>query len=1069
MIALLNISGKKILLISILFLLSGIAGLMYQVVWFKHLSYFLGNTTYSQVVVLSTFMGGLAIGSWWWGKKADESENPLKLAAYLEISIALYCLFYIPIFDGIKIIFIELVKSQGWPSDGNMVLSLKFLICSLTLLFPTILMGGTIPILVRYLSNHISVIGKNISILYFVNSLGAVFGSILAGFYLIQKIGLTSTVFVGALMDLLVGLVFLWIVHLSNRKAYNTKIVNSNKNGKKEGQLITQIQYNIVLIIALTSGFCAMAYEIIWLRLLIPILSSSTYSFTLILTVFIFGITLGSLLVYFILPKIKNQYNFLAICQIGIIVSVLLTIPFYERIPYMIWSGIGENLKTLEGYYKYLSFQFFYSSIIMILPTIFMGMCLPVVSKLSVNQIKNSGEKIGRAFALNTLGTVMGSVLTGIILIPLFGIGISIDIVLFINVLMVILILSTNQLGRLTRFSVLLMVLVGLGIVKNISDVDYRTWAYSIMMSEVPRKVNRIEPPKSFDSFIRQQKEIHDNILFYEEGLNGTFVVAENDQNQVYLYTNGKADANSKTDFTAQSLLAHIPLVLHNNPDSVFVIGFGAGTTIGNVLNYREVRFAQVAEISKEVIDASVHFEHINNQPLNDSRLSLIKDDGISALKLSPYSYDIIISQPSNPWSAGVGNLFTANFFQDCKSKLKSGGVLAQWFNLYEMNDKILKLVLRTLRSEFDNLQIWQIGGNDILILCSNEQLKLDIEKSKKSFLEHEEYFERLNIKNFPTFLSLQINNSTDHISIYAFDDDNLINTEDFPILEFDSPFAYFMNNQVTSFLQFDNRDDFAKHNLFLNNYIVLNGALTSEEEFHLGMYHSIYGNKNLSKYFSDINAKMNIAWGIQRRKENKFDEALNYFIKAKSLNSNDIVLFEELIRLYLQRKDLRKALEEVSAAISEYPLYDVFYSLRGTILSNQGEIDLAEKDFLEAISLNQENASNFNDLGLMYASESMFDKAIITFSKGIVQDKRNEKLFFNRGLCYSYLNNISSAIADLTRAIELTPKNVQFFMLRADLYMKLNNKKKACGDWNSALQLGFRPAKSFLFTNSCN
>jgi tetratricopeptide (TPR) repeat protein len=213
----------------------------------------------------------------------------------------------------------------------------------------------------------------------------------------------------------------------------------------------------------------------------------------------------------------------------------------------------------------------------------------------------------------------------------------------------------------------------------------------------------------------------------------------------------------------------------------------------------------------------------------------------------------------------------------------------------------------------------------------------------------------------------------------------------------------------------------------------------------------------------------MNIAWGIQRRKENKFDEALNYFIKAKSLNSNDIVLFEELIRLYLQRKDLRKALEEVSAAISEYPLYDVFYSLRGTILSNQGEIDLAEKDFLEAISLNQENASNFNDLGLMYASESMFDKAIITFSKGIVQDKRNEKLFFNRGLCYSYLNNISSAIADLTRAIELTPKNVQFFMLRADLYMKLNNKKKACGDWNSALQLGFRPAKSFLFTNSCN
>ena len=1068
MIKLFNKPRKIFLLVSILFLLSGLAGLMYQVVWFKHLSYFLGNATYSQVVVLSTFMGGLAIGSWWLGKKADESKNPLKLAAYLEISIALYCLFYIPIFDGIKIIFINLVKSQGWPSDGNLVLSLKFLICSLTLLFPTILMGGTIPILVRYLSNHISDIGKNISILYFVNSLGAVFGSILAGFYLIQRIGLKSTVFIGALMDLLVGLIFLWIVYLSNRKVINDEVVNSNKNEKKEG-LVTPIQYKIVLIIALTSGFCAMAYEIIWLRLLIPILSSSTYSFTLILTVFIFGITLGSLLVYFILPKIKNQYNFLGICQIGIIASILLTIPFYERIPYMIWLGIGENMKTLVGYYKYLSIQFFYSSIIMVLPTIFMGMCLPILSRLSVNHIKNTGKKVGNVFALNTLGSVTGSVLTGIVLIPLFGIGISIDIVLYINALMVILIVLTNQLGRLARFSILLIVLAGFGIVKHISDVDYRTWAYSIMMSEVPRKVNRVKPPKSFDLFSRQQKEINDNILFYEEGLNGTFVVAQNDQNQVYLYTNGKADANSKTDFTTQSLLAHIPLILHSNPDSVFVIGFGSGTTIGNVLNYQEVKFAQVAEISEEVIDASVHFEHINRQPLKDSRLSLIKDDGISALKLSPNSYDIIISQPSNPWSAGVGNLFTANFFQECKSKLKSDGILAQWFNLYEMNDKILKLVLRSLRSEFSNLQIWQIGRNEILILCSNEHLKLNIEKSEKSFLVHKKDFELLNINNFPTFLSLQVNNSTDHISIYAFDDDNSINTEDFPILEYVSPLAYFMDDQVTSFLQFDNRDNFTNHNLFLNNYIVSNGGLTSEEEFHLGMYHSIYGNKNLSKHFSDINPQMNIAWGIQSRNEKKFDNALNYFIKAKSLNSADSVLYEELIRLYLQRNELEKAMEEVSVAISKYPLHDVFYSLRGTISSIQGEIDMAQKDFQKAISLNQENASNYNDLGLIYANQSMFDKAIITFSQGIIQDKRNEKLYFNRALCYSYLNNLYLAIDDLTQAIAINPKNAQFFMLRADLYMKLNQKRKACGDWNSALKLGYSPAKNLLSKNSCN
>ena len=1065
---LVNRSEKKFLLICILFLLSGLASLMYQIVWFKQLSYFLGNTTYSQVVVLSTFMGGLAIGSWWWGKKADESKNPLKLFAWLEIGIAVYCFLYMPIFEGAKALFILLVKTQGWASDSGIVLSLKFIVSILTMFVPTILMGGTLPVLVRYLSNRFSEIGKNISILYFINSLGAVFGSILAGFFLIQKIGLKSTVFVGAMMDLLVGLVFLWIVYLSNRIVYKAEIVNSKINEKKEELLVSPIQYKIILLIALTSGFCAMSYEIIWLRLLIPILSSSTYSFTLILTVFIFGLALGSLLVYFILPKIKNQYYFLGICQIGIIASILLTIPFYERIPYMIWSGIGENLKTFTGYYKYLSFQFFYSSIIMILPTLFMGMCLPVVSKLAVNQINNSGKKVGNIFALNTLGTVIGSILTGIILIPFLGISVSIDIILIINALIFILIVITNQLRRLTRLSFALIVLVGLGILKSISHVDYRKWAYSIMMSEVPRKINRIKPPKSFEKFVKQQKEIHNKILFYEEGLNGTFVVSENDRKEICLYTNGKADAHSKNDFTTQSLLAHIPLILHRNPDSIFVIGFGAGTTIGSVLKYKNVKFAQVAEISKEVIDASVHFEHINNQPFKDSRLSLIKDDGISALRLSPYSFDIIFSQPSNPWSSGVGNLFTANFFKDCKSKLKSDGILAQWFNLYEMNDNILKLVLRTLRSEFDYLQIWQIGPSDILILCSSKTLNINLNKSEKSFLENEKLFELFKINDFPTLLSLQINNSTDHISLYAFDDDNSINTEDFPILEFKSPLAYFRNDVATDFFHFDNRDDFTNHNLFLNKYIAEKGALTSEEEFHLGMYHSINGNKNLSNHFLNINPKINIAWGIQSRKENNLLEALNYFNKAKFLNSTDSVLYEELIRLYLQQNDLDKALEEVSVAIPRYPLHDVFYSLRGTILTNQGEIDLAEKDFLKAISLNQENASNYNDLGLLYAKQSMYNKAINAFSNGLLRDNKNEKLFFNRALCYSYLNKFSLAINDLSQAIGVNPKNAQIYMLRADLFMKLEKHSNACYDWNIAYKLGFKPAKNLLKSNNC-
>jgi spermidine synthase len=254
------------------------------------------------------------------------------------------------------------------------------------------------------------------------------------------------------------------------------------------------------------------------------------------------------------------------------------------------------------------------------------------------------------------------------------------------------------------------------------------------MTSDVSRKIaQKKKVPTSYENFISEMKDKKE-ILFYKEGAGGTIVVGRKD-NETFLVTNGKGDSNTGGDLQTQISLGQIPMILHPSPDTVFVIGFGAGTTIGNVLTHKNLNYAEVAEISPEVVLGSLHFKHVNERPLEDKRLRVIKDDGLSALRLSPYKYDVIISQPSNPWSSGVGNLFTKEFFRDCKAKLKPKGLLAQWFNVYEMNDQNLRMVINTILDQFKYVSIWHVGKHDILVLCSNEKYNVDLDEIEKNIL----------------------------------------------------------------------------------------------------------------------------------------------------------------------------------------------------------------------------------------------------------------------------------------------------------------------------------------------
>lgn len=1035
----------RLLFIRSLFVLSGIAALIYQVVWFKQLSYFLGNTTYSQSIVLATYMGGLALGAWYWGKKADTFKKALLLFAILEITLSIYCFFYAPIFSFVEKNFISTVTSNGWASDSSIVLLIKFIVSGATILFPTFLMGGTLPILVKYLSSKLDQVGKNVSVLYFINSLGAVIGTILAGFFLIQTFGLLKTTYFAASIELSVGLISLYLSKftLDPLKAETTE---TNQSPDSKLFIISQSQFKLVLRIAALSGFSAMVYEIVWLRLLIPVLSSSTYSFTLILTAFIGGITLGSYLTYRYNSKIKNPLKFVGLCQFIIVVSILITLPLYEYLPYEIWKAASGPIGLPYDYSYYLFIQFTFVFLVIVVPTVFMGMSLPVLSRVAVSAVEHSGEITGRIFAVNTLGTVLGALIAGLFLIPTFGILTTIIIGLAINLLLSLNVYLQKDFVS-TKYKIVLVSILAVCGFLFFRNVNSKSWAYPIMLSQVPRHINRSLPPDTYKKFISGIKH-GDKILYYKEGIGGTIIAGIN-QNQIYLSTNGKADANSVTDLRTQVSLGLTPIILHPKAEQVFVIGFGAGTTIGYAMTHPNVKHGEVAEISAEVIEASVNFNGINEQPLKRKNLKVIKDDGVSALRLSPNKYDVIISQPSNPWSAGVGNLFTKEFFSDCKKKLNPGGYVAQWFSYYEMNDKSLKLILRTALNEFKFVSLWHIGKSDILLLCSETPFNFDLETIQKNYDAVATKLEKINIYTFSAFLSQQLSSSTKELTEYV--GKGPINTENHPLLELWAPEAFYYNSAPSEFVVLDERKKFESSNLLLRNYMRKKGGLTQNEILQTGLFQSIGGCKELAFYMADLNPEIYLMWSRKAMAAGDKAKAQEYMNLA---SSKGVIKKDESDGqgdLISQKEDHPGTIKELNEKLSTNSSDAELYYQKGSLLLSSNQLEEAAAALSRAIELDPKNIDAYNNLAIVRGRQQNYKAVISILDKAYLISNKNPKIFFNRGYAKGFLNDFEGALKDFNKVIELEPGNGQAYVLRGRVYSSMGKLTEACADFLKA------------------
>lgn len=960
--------------IALLFILSGATGLVYQIVWFKYLSLFLGNTTYAQTIVLATFMGGLAIGASLWGRRADRIKKPVLLYAILELGIAAYCFFFPEINHFVRETFFSVVLSAGIEIGSTSLLVLKLVVSVLLLIVPTILMGGTLPVLVKGITTRVEETGKSVAILYFLNSFGAVAGSLLGGFFLIRLIGLDTTIIGTSILNGLIGIAAL----LLSLKTYKSDTVPSahvssasaEKSLKSAGsheQSFSNRQIFIAISIAGISGLASMIYEVSWVRMLTPVFGSSTYSFSLMLVAFISGITLGSALISKRIDRMKNAFGFLAVCQFGVISAMLLSLPLYSRIPYYFWKVSTILTKSDTTYPLYLLFQFGFCFLIMFIPTIFLGMTLPVASHIASRSIEKLGKTIGNVFSVNTAGTVIGSLCAGLVFIPFFGIQRTVEIAIAINASAGLLILAFDSMMVSARKVTIIFFSVVLGAGYSLYASD---WSQLMFYSGVFRMLVKqdVQPPGNYEEFVFRTNQKSD--LYYKEGTTATVGVVNANVGgklQNVLIINGKADASSVGDLPTQIMLAQLPMLLHTKPDSALIIGFGSGVTAGSILIH-DIRSVDCVEISPEVIEASEYFEHVNGKPLSDPRFKLYLEDAHAFLNLTKNRYDVIISEPSNPWIAGIGNLFSVEFFKTCREKLKEGGLMVQWFHLYEIDDAIFKVVLRTFRSQFPQTTVWHSQRNDILIVGSAGPTDLTFEVMQQKILNGKVGGDlaRIGLDHLPSILSLQSLSAKNSKEYAGFGE---LNTGDRPYIEYNAPRAFFATKGVTEYRFYDERTNIVSSDLFLSMY-AKKIPLTLKDKFRIALLNSDdeRGDRTLSySLFSELHEhdpkdqEVFVRLAMLANQLGRIEESREYFKQLTMMRPNDPTI------------------------LSQYALMKFSADRAASSYLSPESIAESERLLLRCIGLTNDTVDTYHThLGDLYFSVQQFDKAAAQYNRAL-------------------------------------------------------------------------------------
>lgn len=937
-----------------------------------------GHTIYSVSVVLSAFMAGLGLGSYLWGAAIDKAGKPLLFYGRIEILIGLTAAFLSLLFSKFSPVYIWFFNRLPglFLQSGFLKAALVFSL----VLIPTILMGATLPVMAKYFVTEKTHSGKQVGLLYAINTFGAATGCFLSGYFLIEKLGVLQTAWLAAAVNIFIGIL---CVNIFKKSEPDTLI---GWTFPKPALPFLKIEKeNIIWVItSFLCGFTALAYEVVWTRILVFGIGSTVYSFSLMLGNFLFGITLGGLI---IVPFFKRSFDLrllLALFQVGI--GFYLIFSVYKSS--WVLSSFIRPLKLedpISGFWLNMR----NASALMSVPTIFFGMSFPVLTNLAAQGSKNIGSSLGIIYGVNTLGGILGSLVSGYFLLPNLGSQQTLVFLTLLNFLAGAVLFATSSYFN--------------GMIRKGAAVSVFVLLVVILRS-MPNDLLQ-------DIFMRnsQGKKNPEALIYLNEGLTTTVAVFNDEddnfgQKRKSLILNGvNMSANHIHSQKYMTLLSYLPLLLNENPKDVLVICFGTGLTSGVAGVYPGINSVDAVDISPGVFRAAKLFRDTNYDAVANPKIQKIVQDGRHHLLTTSKTYDVITAEPPPPTNAGAVNLYTKEYYDLTKRALKPGGIVSQWVPLHSQTETHIYEHFRTFIDSFPHVMSWYPAKQELILIGSDDPINIDF-KTIEMRLKHPAVNEVMRR------------------------------------IRFENPFAllgsiWFLKDELEKMAS--KQQWITDNNPSLEFFLGSPNAMSRE---------SIYQFLKNRAPFDTVSKKVKNLAGADKE---IFKSSWTQRVNAEY--AGDVF---ELGVAYLNKNNLRGAVEKLKEAVKLDPDFVLAHYFLGNVLATNGRFKEAETHLRSAIGLQPDFAAPYNELGNALVAQGNLEDALAQYETAIEIKPCFYEAHINLGVFWEKKGEFPKAHSLFKKAVQIQPKNAQAYFALANSFYNNKNLQEAVNYYRAALKL---------------
>lgn len=986
-------------LLPLLFFFSGACGLIYEIVWTRMLIVVFGTTVFAVTTVLSAFMGGMALGSFLFGRWADRYGRPLRMYACLAFGIGLFALLFPLLLSGLRGGYVALYRIAA---GSFYVLSLlRFFLCFVLLLIPTTLMGATLPVISRAFVRGRRRLGWSIGGLYGINTFGAVVGCFGATFFSMAYLGVKESLYLAAILNLLIGGIALLLSYRAERalgdeeptpgEGWFSPVLHPSAGGQGSAPLReSRGQEGMVLWGIALSGLAALGYEVVWMRLLGMVLQSNTaYAFGIMLMSFLIGLSVGSAVFGRWVDRWRDLFLVFGSVQMAIGLFGLFSVLLFGRLPRIV------DALPFSSWWGYVGGRFLASLALMLIPTVLMGGVFPLASRIYAQDMNRLGRGIGVLYSANTVGAILGALVAGFVLLPLFGTQGAIRGLAFVNIgVGVAILLVTSSHRRRLRWG--LVGGTGLVVLAALVGIPGNTMVH-----------------------VYRQSEPEAELVYWNDGVTGTVTVHRFEDGGLLLKVNGGGEV--PTDYASLQtfrMLGHLPLLLHPDPKDVLVIAFGGGIALGAVAQH-EVERVDCVEIASGVLEGAAYFSSFNHGILDrlrgpDSNLRLIIDDGRNYVLTTDQRYDVITGDATHPGSSDSWVLYTQEFYALSRERLNPDGIMCQWLPMHGLSEGDYRMILYTFQSVFPYTTLWLFNEYTIL-LGTLEPLRIDFRELKARMGQPKvrDSLTDVGLDDPVALLSCLVMDSE---AVGRFVEGSRVNTDDHPYISFSEPRRYAMAAG-------------------LPNLFNVGQAMT-----------------RVFPLLTDMEAE---AESLERTLDRKM-EAKRYVIRGNIYRRGGMPLeaeaqYRQALGIDPDERDARYFADRLGG--QKNPVSVAGYVRMALTYEQSGRYKAAISAYERAVDLDPQNVKVLSNLANLYYREGRVEEAIATLERSVRMDPTFFGGYFNLGNVYNRERHYDKAIAAYKRALEITPTSAIALYNLGGVYEKGGRPDEAMRLYQSALK----------------